>query len=350
MPENNTGRDIAPMTSAQVCQAYLSDWKMGQSRRLEDLLACVVPEERAQALRALIIIELRMRLQAGDKPNEKDYLRRFPEDLAIIAEVLEMFPIGASQDSQADLPGVPIEITGYGDEFLASLEIVRADLVGAKPGADLPKTDPSPIPKATPEYQSAIPKPISDHGSTQIPRIITLTTETLDFHSPEAIQDLASSGAHELKIKPVDSSETTPTQEPAKRGRRPFVKLMLDWATNSSSADGEPDPDTLFQRIMVKSGFLNIPLQTPKGPPKEILSRERGFGTTQEEPEAEGATDVAGKESSFLLLIIGAVVVVALAVFAAMFVMSPRIKPMNEIEPDTRTITPEKTVPAAERK
>ncbi len=129
MPANLHRSSQERLTVADAIQTYLADWKAGRACDLESLLARIDPSDRPQAMRSLLTVDFRRRIEAGDRPSEKEYLQRFPNDMAAIAEVLEMFPPESRETVNLD---APIEITGYGSAFQAAADEFRAQVFGSE--------------------------------------------------------------------------------------------------------------------------------------------------------------------------------------------------------------------------
>src|SRR5262245_26084392 len=82
MPPNTTLPELSlelQLRLDEVCHAYESAWRRGESLRVEDALQTAPGSIRAVALRELIQIEIHYRRQAGASLDTAEYRGRFPE-------------------------------------------------------------------------------------------------------------------------------------------------------------------------------------------------------------------------------------------------------------------------------
>jgi serine/threonine-protein kinase len=72
-----------------VCDRFESQWLADQKPRIEDYLSAVPATLRAALMRGLLPVELELLRKAGKAPIEADYLKRFPTDAKLIAEIFK---------------------------------------------------------------------------------------------------------------------------------------------------------------------------------------------------------------------------------------------------------------------
>ena len=63
-----------------IRQEFVREWTDGRKRPIEEYLSGLRRAERTEALRALIVAEMALRCQAGDRPEITEYLARFAAD------------------------------------------------------------------------------------------------------------------------------------------------------------------------------------------------------------------------------------------------------------------------------
>jgi serine/threonine protein kinase len=106
--------DDLPLPLAQrldrVCRQFEKKWAAAEQPRIEDHLADSAGPERTALLRELLCQELEWRRARGEDPQREDYLRRFPDQTALVEEVwagLNTVDGGRRQPPPAELPDVP---------------------------------------------------------------------------------------------------------------------------------------------------------------------------------------------------------------------------------------------------
>ena len=104
-----------------VCMRFEVGWQAGTSPRLEDFLGETAGPERHELLRELLRVELDWRQQRGEQPSLADYLSRFPDEAALLHEVL------ASRVEPSALPsGMETRDTAGGASSSGGTEAVPA--------------------------------------------------------------------------------------------------------------------------------------------------------------------------------------------------------------------------------
>jgi serine/threonine protein kinase/tetratricopeptide (TPR) repeat protein len=78
-----------------LCEAFETAWKTGNSLRIEDLVGNLTEPARTALLRELLLVELKYRLQRGEQPGLEEYLDRFPSQAGTVAEAFRLL-IGTS--------------------------------------------------------------------------------------------------------------------------------------------------------------------------------------------------------------------------------------------------------------
>jgi serine/threonine protein kinase/formylglycine-generating enzyme required for sulfatase activity len=68
-----------PTWVASLCERFEAAWKAGARPRIEDYLAPVPPARAAELLRALLAVEVSLRLRDGEQPAAPEYQARFPQ-------------------------------------------------------------------------------------------------------------------------------------------------------------------------------------------------------------------------------------------------------------------------------
>jgi serine/threonine protein kinase len=74
------------------CDRFEAAWRAGQGPRIEDYLADAPDPEHSALLRALLPLEIELRLESGHKPTLDEYKRRFPHHIEIIKVVFAELP------------------------------------------------------------------------------------------------------------------------------------------------------------------------------------------------------------------------------------------------------------------
>jgi len=99
-------RDAPSLSASQfrrldaACNRFEACWKAGERPRIEDYLTASRGPERAALLRELLLLDVEYRTRAGGHPPAAEYLARFPQDAALVEEVLG--PIPASGERAPD--------------------------------------------------------------------------------------------------------------------------------------------------------------------------------------------------------------------------------------------------------
>ncbi len=106
--------DASPWTPSLACRVdracdafearLRDDAATGQWPRLEDHLGQATPSERLALLRELLGLELDYRRRAGLHPTPEEYLPRFPDDAALVHELLAAGADAAGSPAPADAP------------------------------------------------------------------------------------------------------------------------------------------------------------------------------------------------------------------------------------------------------
>ncbi|HPM83593.1 MAG TPA: serine/threonine-protein kinase, partial [Candidatus Anammoximicrobium sp.] len=73
----------------RICAEFEQAWRSGTGPRIEDALDRVAPAGRRGLLQDLLAIELHARQQQGDLPVVEEYAKRFPENLELVAAIIE---------------------------------------------------------------------------------------------------------------------------------------------------------------------------------------------------------------------------------------------------------------------
>ena len=72
-----------------ACDRFEQNWQLGRRQSLESYLVSVEPTERDAYLRALLELELELRRQQGEVPQENEYLIRFMGDQTLVESLFE---------------------------------------------------------------------------------------------------------------------------------------------------------------------------------------------------------------------------------------------------------------------
>ena len=71
-----------------ACERFEAAWEAGDRPRIEDVLVGVADgQERRTLLRELIALELELRREAGERPDEDEYRGRFADDAEVVDAV-----------------------------------------------------------------------------------------------------------------------------------------------------------------------------------------------------------------------------------------------------------------------
>jgi tetratricopeptide (TPR) repeat protein len=88
----------------RLCDRFEAAWRGGERPALEAFLAEAPAALRAEALRQFLLLDVEYRRLAGEAPAPADYLPRFADCGAMLAEVLAAGPVERAPESQTDLP------------------------------------------------------------------------------------------------------------------------------------------------------------------------------------------------------------------------------------------------------
>lgn len=72
-----------------LCEAFEQAWQVGEKPAIEDYLPDHDDRARSPALRELVVLERELRSAEGELPSSSEYRVRFPDDLEVIADVLD---------------------------------------------------------------------------------------------------------------------------------------------------------------------------------------------------------------------------------------------------------------------
>jgi hypothetical protein len=85
-----------------ICDRFERDWSEGRRPRLEDVLTESSAGSSLELFRALLGVELELRLRAREKISAKDYEQRFPDWKPLIREVFLDLKRGERNSSRTD--------------------------------------------------------------------------------------------------------------------------------------------------------------------------------------------------------------------------------------------------------
>ena len=88
------------------CARFEAAWQTGAPPLLEDFLAQIGAPDRPHLLRELLRLDLHYRLKGPTAPTLSEYLRRFPDDAALVREELDCAVAAAG--SLPDVPGYEV--------------------------------------------------------------------------------------------------------------------------------------------------------------------------------------------------------------------------------------------------
>jgi len=86
---DRSGPIFAAGEADRICAEFEQAWRSGAGPRIEDWLDRLAPAGRRALLQDLLAIELHARQQQGDLPVVEEYARRFPENLELVAAIIE---------------------------------------------------------------------------------------------------------------------------------------------------------------------------------------------------------------------------------------------------------------------
>src|SRR5262245_33246883 len=78
----------------QVCDRFEAAWRSGGRPRIEDFVGAATGPERSALLRELIVTELELRRDGGERPAGSEYAARFPGDATIVGPLFEEWAAG----------------------------------------------------------------------------------------------------------------------------------------------------------------------------------------------------------------------------------------------------------------
>ncbi len=96
-----------------VCHEFESQWKRGESPRVEAFLGDAQGTERAALLRELLLLDLDYRRRRGETPSPEEYEARFPEDMAVVDAVRESARMARTTPGGAESITHPETIGAY---------------------------------------------------------------------------------------------------------------------------------------------------------------------------------------------------------------------------------------------
>jgi WD40 repeat protein/tRNA A-37 threonylcarbamoyl transferase component Bud32 len=69
-----------------LCDDFELSWRSGIAPRVEDVLARAAPENRRELLLELVALELSYRRGRGEKPDQSEYIARFPDEACVVEQ------------------------------------------------------------------------------------------------------------------------------------------------------------------------------------------------------------------------------------------------------------------------
>jgi hypothetical protein len=87
----------------QVCDSFEDAWRAGQQPQIEQYLEQADDLDSSLLLPELIMVELELRRQAGEKPTPQEYRQRFPEHGGLIEGAFHSGPPRQSHPLEADV-------------------------------------------------------------------------------------------------------------------------------------------------------------------------------------------------------------------------------------------------------
>ena len=97
----------APLSPGQflrldaVCDQFEARWRSGERPQIEDYIGQTHGGQRSELLRELLLLELEYRRRCGERPNDVEYKRRFPEQTELIDRVFEHVSRADAQPPEA---------------------------------------------------------------------------------------------------------------------------------------------------------------------------------------------------------------------------------------------------------
>jgi serine/threonine protein kinase len=88
----------------RICDRFEDAWKADQPPRIEDFLGECQGTQRQTLLRELLRLEIHYRLQKGERLHPEEFRARFPEDVDIIADLLDGLESTGSVSTVAQVP------------------------------------------------------------------------------------------------------------------------------------------------------------------------------------------------------------------------------------------------------
>ena len=83
----------------KVCDRFEAACRAARMPRIEDYLCHATDAERGTLLRDLLVLDLHWRRSHGQRPEPQDYIRQFPDSVALVAaafdEATDQYPLSA---------------------------------------------------------------------------------------------------------------------------------------------------------------------------------------------------------------------------------------------------------------
>ena len=116
--------------------AYQSSWQCGLETRIEDIWRCFPESLRLTALSELLLLDFRLRRAAGTTLSLDDYMQRFPEQAAMIAELF--VPEGDSESTPSGRTPI-VETAASVETFVAARDCKAAEVTAGGAGMPVPE-------------------------------------------------------------------------------------------------------------------------------------------------------------------------------------------------------------------
>jgi serine/threonine protein kinase len=87
-PQSSTLTPSVAREMDRACDAFEAAWRQGERPKMEVFLRAIDQTSRPRLLRELLRVELAYRRRAGETPTAPEYVALFPEDTALVEEVL----------------------------------------------------------------------------------------------------------------------------------------------------------------------------------------------------------------------------------------------------------------------
>src|SRR5262245_43919979 len=114
-------RELSPSQARRVdalCRRFEAEWSAGREPRIMDFLRAVPDPERPALLRQLLLLELELLWDRGQRPTPEEYHARFPEHAGVIdaafADAATLYRSAAAEfAAEATAPAGPASIGRY---------------------------------------------------------------------------------------------------------------------------------------------------------------------------------------------------------------------------------------------